>query len=117
MHIRLTKFHFSQKIRLTTVPAKKDFLLTFPDLLDIFQRFIDFERFVCVKSIAEQNFPHYKKGQLFPGLLNNFDGIHNEIGRGGVYGAPAAILLKKNSFFEKKNRFLAFYSCACKARL
>ena len=36
----------------------------------------------------------------------------NEIGRGGVYGATAAIFREGNLISRKKNRFLACFSCA-----
>jgi len=34
----------------------------------------------------------------------------SEIGRGGVYVAPAAIFLSENPIFQKKNRFLADFT-------
>ena len=41
----------------------------------------------------------------------------NEIGRGGVYGATATIFREGNPISRKKNRFLAIFSCAQRARL
>jgi len=43
--------------------------------------------------------------------------MRNEIGRGGVYGATAAIFPEENPIFWRKNRFLACFSCALRARL
>jgi len=43
--------------------------------------------------------------------------MRNEIGRGGVHGATAAILLEGNPISFKQNRFLALFSCALRARL
>jgi len=43
-------------------------------------------------------------------LSKNANRTRNEIGRGGVYGATAAILLKGNSISWKQNRFLADFT-------
>jgi len=43
-------------------------------------------------------------------LSKNFGRTENEIGRDGVYVAPAAIFLAENPIFQKKNRFLADFT-------
>ena len=34
-----------------------------------------------------------------------------------MYGATAAIFMEGNPISRKKNRFLSFFSCACRARM
>jgi hypothetical protein len=51
----------------------------------------------------------FVKGGIVYERLRQYE---NEIGRGGVYGATAAIFRKGNLISRKKNRFLAFFSCA-----
>jgi len=43
-------------------------------------------------------------------LSKNLNRTINEIGRGGVYGAAAAIFMEGNPISRKKNRFLADFT-------
>jgi len=52
-----------------------------------------------------------------PAVYRKIRLIENEIVRGGVYAANAAIFMEGNPISRKKNRLLAFFSCARRARL